>query len=183
MVAQNARARDDRRGQRPRVAAWRSISTGRADTSEYVRQSGSWNKPGGTFSACLIAANVIANATTPYTNGAQWSQDNQLAGASWSNGIKVGASGLYLINFSASVAQSVLLYLAIKKNNIQPNNTGAIIDQYLHNTGGVAPMGGAITRIVSLAANDVLTPVIYTPNAGGPWALQPTLTSFSVSRV
>ncbi len=44
MVAQNAQVRDDERGQRPRVAAWRSISTGRADTSEYVRQAGIWER-------------------------------------------------------------------------------------------------------------------------------------------
>lgn len=44
MVARNARARDDRRGQRLCVVPWRSLSDGSADTGDYVRVGSAWEK-------------------------------------------------------------------------------------------------------------------------------------------
>ncbi len=141
-----------------------------------------WHREGATVATHATGGSLASSTWTVQSAPSIWNLGETLMDSgNWNQGIVVPEDGTYLVTYSLHIATALTIIVAVKKNNTAASITGAI-------TGAVHVGQANITiascsRLVTLAKNDVLTPVAWTSGAAGPYGLTGAGTHFALERV
>lgn len=154
------------------------------NNSDYVRLGGVWVNPKRAFGYMALTSGLAnSNAWSPmYGSNATWGP--MVGDFVYADGIKVPSAGTYRVSVSATVVVgSVPFIIGAKLNNKLPSDAGLVVGQSFIASPPTSLAMGSASRLINLAANDVITPTIYTSGTAGPYGITPGHTSCSVELV
>lgn len=147
--------------------------------SLYVRSGGAWIEDHPTVAYALSSGALASNSWTAFSSAGSWTASGSTY--TWTNGAVIPRTGVYEISLSGRVGANLSIFFGLKLNNSAASNAGMVAMNA--SVGFANETAGSVSRLISLNAGDIVTPVMYTNGTAGPYGLTSSSTSFSITHI